>query len=175
MTLPHLNALDGVILTVVGFTLIRGAFRGLVREVMGIVAVGGAYLLANVTYLQVEPGMRGIIRSPMASAGVAYVLAFVGFALTLTLLLRLVDRQVLRLLPMGGLNQAGGLVLGALKGTLVVSVALFLLDTVPEGEDLMDRSLLAPVFLPVAEALGEAFIDALPDEPPAAVVPFVPG
>lgn len=174
MSFPHLNLLDGVILVVLGFTLIRGAFRGLVRELMGIVAVGGGYLLANLTYQEVEPGLRGVLRSPVASAGVAYVLTFLGFALTLALIVRLVDREVRRLVPVGPFNQAGGLVFGALKGTLVVAVAVFLLQTVPSGEEMTDDSLMAPLLLPVAEALGRGFVAALPEAPPPAVVPFQP-
>lgn len=175
MNLPPVHVLDAIILVMIGFTLVRGAFRGLAREIMGIVAVGGGYLLANLTYEHLEPGLESIIRSPAATAATAYAITFVAFAVTLGLIVHFLDRELARMLPMNAFNQAGGIVLGALKGVMVASILVFVLNAMPDGQDVTERSFMAPLILPVAEVLGRGFLDALPDEPPPAVAPFVPG
>jgi membrane protein required for colicin V production len=148
---------------VLGFALVRGAFRGLIREVLGICAVAGAYFLSNLTYLHVEPGLHDVFSTPGMSAGVAYALVFVGWVLLLMLAFRMGEHGLLRAFPVGAVNHAGGLVIGALKGTLVVAIALFLLRALPDGRVLVERSALAPLFVPVADALGNRFVHALPE------------
>jgi len=165
MSFPHLSWLDAVIVVVLGFTLVRGAFRGLVRESLGVVSVGGAYVLASHTYHAVEPAFLDTLPTPAIGAGVSFALTFVGFALVLMLLFRLGEHGLVRAVNLGPVNPAGGLVLGALKGVLVVAILLFVLRVAPSGEDLAQESAIAHLFLPVADALGEGFLRALPDAP----------
>jgi membrane protein required for colicin V production len=174
MNLPPVHVLDAILLVIIGFTLVRGAFRGLIREAMGIVAVGGAYVLANLTYESLEPGLEALIESPQATAATAYAITFVAFAVTLALVVHFLDRELSRMLPMNAVNQAGGLVLGALKGVLVASILVFVMKATPDGEPVTQRSFMAPLVMPVAEALGHGFLEALPKAPPPPVVPLIP-
>jgi membrane protein required for colicin V production len=175
VSLPSFNGLDLGILLVMGFALVRGAFRGLIREVLGIVGVVGAYFLANLTYMKVEPAVRDLVDNPGTSAGVSYVIVFIAFALLLMLVLRLGEYGLARSFPAGAANHAGGFVVGGLKGTLFVAIALLALGAAPEGRTLIHESATARLFLPVTRLLGDRFAQALHEAPTRPVVPLGPG
>jgi membrane protein required for colicin V production len=165
MSFPHLNGLDVIILGVLGFTMIRGAFRGLVRESLGVAAVGGAYVLAGLFYKSIEPAFVDTLPTPAIGSGVSFSLTFVGFALLLMLLFRLGEHGLVRAIHLGPVNPAGGLVLGTLKGALMVSIILFVLRVAPSGEAWVNQSALSRLFVPMANAMGEGFLKALPEAP----------
>lgn len=165
MSLPHMNGLDAIILLMLGFTVIRGGFRGLVRESLGVLSVVGAYFAAGATYHSVEPAFLDTLPTPAIGSGVSFGLTFVGFALALMLLFRLAQHGLVRAVDLGPVNPIGGLVLGALKGILVVCVMLFVLRVAPSGEDLVRHSALARLFAPVADSMGKGFLRALPEAP----------
>lgn len=175
MNFPSFNGLDLCILLVLGFALVRGTFRGLIREVLGVVGVVGAYFLANLTYMKVDPAVRDVVDNPATSAGVSYVLMFIVFALLLMLLLRLGEYGLVRSFPAGAANHAGGFIAGGLKGTLFVAIALFALGAAPEGRTWIHESATARLFLPVTKVLGEQFTRALHEGPREPVVPLGPG
>lgn len=174
MSFPSLNGLDAVIVVVLGYTLVRGAFRGLVRESLGVVAVVGAYLLAGFFYQGVEPVFLDTLPTPAIGSAVAFGLTFVAFALALMLLFRLGEHGLVRALDLGAANHAGGLVLGALKGALMVSIILFVLRAGPAGAELVEGSALARLFQPVADVLGDGFLKALPDASGRPAMPLGP-
>ena len=165
LSFPHLNWVDGIIVVVLGFTLVRGAFRGLVRESLGVVSVVGAYVLAGHTYHFVEPAFLDTLPTPAIGSGVSFVLTFVAFALVLMLLFRLGEHGLVRAVNLGPVNPAGGLVLGTLKGALMVSIILFVLRVAPSGEAWVNQSALSRLFVPMANAMGEGFLKALPEAP----------
>jgi membrane protein required for colicin V production len=165
MSFPSMNWLDGVILILLGFTMIRGVFRGLIRESLGVLSVGGAYVLARWGYHGLEPAFLDTLPTPAIGSGVSFMITFVAFVLVLMLLLRLAEHGLVRAVNLGPVNPAGGLLLGALKGTLVVCILLFVLRAAPSGDDLVHESALGRLFLPMADKMGDSFLKALPKAP----------
>lgn len=167
-----LNGLDGICLTIVAFTIIRGAFRGLVREVLGGVAVACAYVVAGLVYKEVGDTMAGVILSTGARDGTAYALTFGVLVVAFALVGWFLESLIKRAPNLGPLNQAGGLVFGGVKGTLLVGVILLCLRWFPDAGKYLDDSALAPVFEPFVDVLADRVDQVVEEKLPAVVAPL---
>jgi len=167
-----LNGLDILCLAVLAFTIVRGAFRGLVREVLGSAAVACAYLVAGLLYKEVADTMAGVIITANARAGTAYALTFGVLVVVFALVGWFLDSLIKRLPTLGPLNQAGGLVFGGVKGTLLVCVILLCLRWFPDQADTLKSSALAPVFEPLVDMLADQVDQVVEEKLPAVVAPL---
>lgn len=166
------NGLDFFCIGVLLFTLVRGAFRGLVRELMGIAALVGAYVIASLVYNEVADTMSAFLPEPNARAGTAYALTFGVLVVVLALVGRLLDNLVRRMPNLGPANQAGGLLFGGLKGTLFVAVILLSLRWFPGAADTLDESVLRRFFEPLVNTLADQVDQVVEERLPAAVAPI---
>lgn len=116
--------LDYILLTPIVIALIRGLFRGFVKEVMGIIALVAAVVVARLfapmltvrclTYIDWPEGlMRAIV----------YVLIFLSTAALVRWIARLFS-SFLRGLSLGWLNHLLGGVFGCLSCAILVSLLL---------------------------------------------------
>jgi membrane protein required for colicin V production len=167
-----LNVLDVVCLVILAFTIIRGAFRGLVREILGGVAVACAYVVAGLVYREVADTMAGVIISASARAGTAYALTFGVLVVIFALVGWFLESMIKRVPNLGPLNQAGGLVFGGVKGALLVCVILLCLRWFPDAGDTLDKSALAPVFAPFVDMLADQVDQVVEEKLPEAVAPL---
>lgn len=167
-----MNWLDFLFLGILVFTIVRGAFRGVVREVLGIVAVVAAYLMAGLLYNEVGDTFAGVLTDSNARAGTAYALTFGALAVLFALVAWFLDSVVKRIPNLGPLNQAAGILFGGLKGALLVSVILLSLRWFPNAEDTLDDSTLTAFFEPVVDTLAD-HVDQVIEALPEAVAPIV--
>jgi len=170
-----LNGLDLICLALLGFTIVRGAFRGLMREVLGVVAVAAAFAVAGLVYKGIGDSMAGVIQNGSARAGTAYALTFGVLVVVFALVGWFLDTLVKRMPDLGPLNQAGGLVFGGFKGTLLVCVLLLCVRWFPDMEDNLDGSALAPVFAPLVEMLADQVDQVVEEKLPEVVAPLTGG
>jgi membrane protein required for colicin V production len=167
-----LNGLDMICLVVIAFTVVRGAFRGLIREVFGVVAVAAALVVAGLLYRQLADTMDGVLLDAAVRAGTAYALSFGVLVVIFALVGWFLDSLIKRASGLGPLNQAGGLVFGGLKGTLVVAVILLCLRWFPDAADTLDDSALAPVFEPLVDTLARQVDQVVEEKLPEVVAPL---
>ncbi|MBI5136465.1 MAG: CvpA family protein [Nitrospirae bacterium] len=170
MTLPPFTTLDWVLLAVTAYTGLRGAFRGLFREMLGVGTVAGAYLLTNLLQPVAAPGIARMFDNPAVGAVGAYGTVFVGCVLALNLVVGILTRLSSDSQPSSLLNGVGGAVLGGVKGLLVVAVILFLVRALPNGKAHIKGSLVAPHLAPLTDLLGDRLMGHLPNvriSPPA--------
>ena len=161
MATPELNPLDWILAGIMIYTSVRGALRGLVREVLGLVSVAGAYLLTNLLHPLASPGIVRLFDSKTAGNVAAYALVFIGCALALSLLGGIIDR-IVNAAPTKLVNWIGGTAMGAAKGLLVVTIVLFVVRPLPEGKEMVKDSQLAPYLEPAADFLGAQLEQHLP-------------
>ena len=93
-----MNLFDIGVLVIVGFCLIRGGFRGLIREVSGIIGIVAAFYGANTYYLMLVPFAARWIESPGIQKMLCFFLLFCPARLPLCRLLPLLSSR-LRLSP----------------------------------------------------------------------------
>jgi len=138
-----LNWMDSVILVVVGFSLLIGLWRGLVREVLSLAALIAAVIIGRLYGPQLAPSFAGMTEN----AGAQYVLAF-ALLFVLTLIVgAIVNHFVARFIKLVGLRMVDrvlGAAFGVLRGLLVIGVIVFFASALFAEEDWWQSSVLLP-------------------------------
>ncbi len=145
------NWLDWVIVTVIGISSLLSLSRGFFKEVLSlltwIIAIVVAWLFGSSLSVHLE----GMIDSALLREGAARLILFVA----MLILGGLVNRIVAALVKFTGLNGTDrllGMVFGAMRGVLLVVVAIGLLSYTPaKQETWWQQSRLQPDFLMMAD------------------------
>ena len=117
--------LDYAVVGVFAVSLVVGAWRGLVREVLSILGWIIAFLAASLLAGPLGPAMPQAIPSPELRVAAAYVAVFV-VALIATALLGLLLSKIVKAAGLGGVDRMLGMLFGAARGLLIVLVAALL-------------------------------------------------
>jgi membrane protein required for colicin V production len=111
--------LDYGVIGVVVVSLIWGAWRGLVREIISILGWIIAFLAANLFAGPLGESMPESIPSPELRVLVAFLVVFVA-ALAVATLLGLVLSKIVHAIGLGGLDRTLGSLFGIARGALIV-------------------------------------------------------
>ena len=148
-----MNAFDILIIVIVSFCLIRGAFRGLIAEVSSIIGVVAAFYGAYTYY----PLITVYAQKWIENAGIRNIIAFFLMFCAILIVINLVSlliRKILNLVFLGWVDRTFGLVFGAVKGILIVSVIFIMVTSfLPKNSDLLTTSKFSPYIAQVSEAL----------------------
>ncbi|MFO7750171.1 MAG: CvpA family protein [Desulfobacteraceae bacterium] len=148
-----MNFFDIIVIAVVLFCLIRGFFRGFIREASSIIGVLAAFYGA-VTYYPVLAVKVGFwISTPLYASVASFVLLFVGILIAVNAVAYLI-RYLMQVAFLGWFDRLLGIVFGAAKGVIVVSI-LFIVVTafVPNRAGFLSKSVFAPHVSVAAEFL----------------------
>lgn len=144
MPIADLNTLDILILVILGFTLIRGIFRGFIGEISSIAGLIAGFFLANKHHTMLLPLVESIFPDPGIAQMLSYALVFcTGLVGVLTIAALL--RHMLKIALLGGVDRLAGGLIGLLKGGLVCVLLVLLLTTflTPQAE-ILTTSRIAP-------------------------------
>jgi len=111
--------LDYAVIGVFAVSLVLGAWRGLVREVISILGWVIAFLSANLFAGPIGPAMPQAIPTPELRVAAAFVAVFIG-ALLVTSLAGLLLSKVVNSIGLGGVDRLLGAAFGAARGVLIV-------------------------------------------------------
>ena len=145
--------LDYAVVGVFAASIVVGAWRGLVREVLSILGWVIAFLAANLLAGPVGLMMPQAIPSPELRIAAAYVAVFLG-SLIVTALLGLLLSKIVQAAGLGGADRMLGALFGAARGLLIVLVAALLagLTSAPRQPFWRD-SASGPFLVQAAQAL----------------------
>ncbi|MCF8067347.1 MAG: CvpA family protein [Desulfobacterales bacterium] len=148
-----MNIFDIVIIVILGFCLIRGIFRGLVKEVSSIVGVlGGAYA-AYSYYPDMAKLLSRWIFDPVIQNIIGFLIIF-SLIFFLISLLGIVIKYLMKIVFLGGVDRVCGGGFGLIKGVLISAVLLFMLTSfLPKNSDLVKDSMVAPGLNLVSEKM----------------------
>lgn len=145
--------LDYAVIGVFTASLVVGAWRGLVREVLSILGWVIAFLAANLLAGPLGPAMPQAIPSPELRVAAAYVAVFVG-SLIVTTLLGLLLSKIVKAVGLGGVDRMFGALFGAARGLLIVlAVALLAGLTSAPRQPFWRDSASGPLLVQAAQAL----------------------
>lgn len=150
-----MNPFDIFIIVVLAFCLIRGIFRGLVKEISSIIGVLGGFYAAYTYY----PFVAGLI-SPWISNKVylniiSFVLLF-SIILILISILGVILKYLMNIASLGWFDRILGAGFGFVKGVLIVSVIFVALTAfLPKGAPVIKNSILSPKVALVSENLAK--------------------
>ena len=142
-----MNILDIIIIAAIVFFLIRGIFRGIVREIGSLAGVVLGIWLANAYHPQLANLLKGLIPPGNYLPIIAFALIFL-VVLVVCNLLGWVFKKFFQKIFLGWVDRILGACLALLKGIvlsyLIIVLVIFL---APQGSPLVTQSRLAPVII----------------------------
>ncbi len=149
-----MNILDIFILVILGFCLVRGVFRGIIKELTSIVGVFAGFYVAYNFY----PLVARLI-SRFSTINEAY-LNIISFFLVFTILflaiglIGVVLKHLFKAVALGWADRLLGATFGFVKAVLIVSVLLVPVTTyLPQNSPVIKNSLLAPYATKISQIL----------------------
>ena len=151
-----LNLVDIVILVILGIFLLKGVFRGLLKEVCSLLGLVCGGLLAFYLHLPLAQWIMGMFHWPsQLCVTLAFLIIFISTILIFGALGYVLNRFV-KLVLLGGLNRLAGALFGFLQGVLLLALILFALHSAsaPDGVHQQLRgSELSPPFAKLGEVV----------------------
>jgi membrane protein required for colicin V production len=142
----NVTIVDIIVLAILGISVAFGAWRGLVREVLALVAWVAAFLIANL----LAPDAAKLLPRAMANEElrllVSFVVVFIAALVGLSVLAILASKLV-RIIGLGPSDRVVGGIFGLVRGLLVVMILVLLagLTTVPRQPMWRNAILSAPL------------------------------
>ncbi|HBN27295.1 MAG TPA: colicin V production protein [Desulfobacteraceae bacterium] len=150
-----MNPLDMVIVAVLCFCLVRGFFRGLVKELSSIIGVFAGFYAAY-TYYRVLAGYMTKWTSGFEHTNIiCFLIIFLSVFVTISIL-GLFLKYILNISFLGWIDRICGTCFGFIKGILVVSILLLVLTTfLKQNRAFIKRSVLSPYVMVISETMAQ--------------------
>ncbi len=162
--LANLNGLDIALLVVCLLSAAFGVLRGLVREILSLVAWLAAAWLA----LRFSPPVAVYMDTLFASEGLrriaAFLLVFIASLVGIALVNRLLA-VLIRMSHLGLMDRLLGFLFGALRGVMIGVVFIMLTDMTPLSDDpAWDGSSVAGYYRQLGDWLADKIQTGVPSE-----------
>ncbi len=158
-----MNSLDIGILSIASIFFIRGIFRGFIFELVTVIGLILGYII-SITYLSI---VSGIILSFFPSLPnsivniVGFFVLFVGTNMLLRVIANLLTKT-LKIAMLGWLNHLLGGLFGLLKGVILMSILVFVIDLIPFSATLLESiEVKQSLLYPVLEVFGPKFYEEI--------------
>jgi len=136
------NLLDIVLATIIGFCLVRGIFRGLIKELSSIVGVVAGFYAAYSYYPLIAKFLQRWVADPGYANILGCLILFVGVYMGISVAGAII-KYLMNIVFLGWTDRICGLVFGTLKGVLIVSVIVVLLTAfLPKNAVILKDSLV---------------------------------
>ena len=159
-----MNPFDIIIIVILGYSVVRGLFRGLVKEVSSIIGVLGGFYAAYTYYLLVAKMLAGVISNTAYLNILSFLIVFCAVLITVNVL-GIIIKYLLNIAFLGWVDRICGVVFGFIKGVLIVSVLFIILTTfLPKGAPIIKQSLLAPHVSWISEKMTKVVSEEMKKE-----------
>ena len=149
-----INPVDIGIVLILLYCLIRGFFRGFIKELFSLIAVFGAFYAACAYYTHLAGLLSRWIDKAAYLNILSFLVLFIGIFLIINLLGFLI-KYVLNIAFLGWLDRLFGTAFGALKGVLITSILLMAFTTfLPNCEFYLKQSKLSPKVTMISEKIA---------------------
>jgi len=159
-----MNPFDIVIIVILSFCLVRGIFRGLVKEVSAIIGVLAGFYAAYTYYAEIAKLLSKWISNVAYSNILSFLILFVG-VLVIVNILGIIIKYILKIASLGWIDRVSGAGFGIIKGVLIVSILLIMLTAfLPKGSPVIRNSMLSPYITMVSERLAKVIPQSMKDQ-----------
>jgi membrane protein required for colicin V production len=159
-----MNSFDIFIIVVVGFCLIRGVFRGLIKELSSIIGVLAGFYGAYTYYMKLAKLLSKWISDTGYLNILSFLLIFCAVFIIISVL-GVVIKYLLNIAFLGWVDRICGAGFGLMKGVLIVAVVLITLTAfLPKGSPLIKKSHLAPHVAMVSETMAKVVSKDMKDQ-----------
>ncbi len=142
----HWTLLDYAFVIITLVSTIFAVTKGLIREIVSIVALIGGFLLAAWYYRIPGAWFGSFMRSESLAHLLGFLVIFLGCILVGAIVAFMINKFV-KMTSLEWVDRLLGAVFGFLRGWLVCSIIVIGLVAFPVKEDLLARSVLAPYVL----------------------------
>ena len=150
-----MNPFDIIIIVILGYSLVRGIFRGLVKEVSSIIGVLGGFYAAFTYYTMLAKILSGLIKEPAYLNILSFLIIFCS-VLIIVGILGVIIKYLLNIAFLGWVDRIGGVGFGLVKGVLITSILFITLTAfLPKGAAFLKNSMLAPHVSWVSEKMAK--------------------
>jgi membrane protein required for colicin V production len=150
-----MNLFDFVVLIIVCYCLVRGCFRGLVKESFSIIGVLAGFYGAYTYYPRISTLLAGWIPNEGHGNILAFMIVFFVVFFVVSIL-GIIIRYLINTFFSGWVDRVGGIVLGILRGGLIVAVVFIALTAfLPKKTPFLQNSRLSPYVARYAEMMAE--------------------
>ena len=151
----YMNPFDIIIIVILGYSLVRGIFRGLVKEVSSIIGVLGGFYAAFTYYTMLTKLLSGLIKETAYLNILSFLIIFCG-VLIIVGILGVIIKYLLNIAFLGWADRIGGVGFGLVKGILIASILFITLTAfLPKGSAFLKNSMLAPHVSWVSEKMAK--------------------
>lgn len=141
----------------VGFFVIKGLFRGFFQEVLGLVGLLFALILATKYMSNAAVWVDKFLNIPPALATIlAFLLIFFGIIFGFQLLTHLLQK-ITRVSFLGWLEKLAGGIVGFLKGATIVSLLILFISMIPFAQKLIPGRADSKLFEPTKTFAPKVF------------------
>ena len=148
-----MNPFDMMATVILAFCVIRGIFRGLIKEMSSIVGVLAGYYAAYSYY----PEIARLLARWMTNSVYINILSFLILFCAVFLIvstLGVIVKYALNIAFLGWFDRICGSLFGSIKGILIVAVLVVIFTAfLPQGSPVIKDSLLAPHVVMISEKL----------------------
>jgi membrane protein required for colicin V production len=145
-----MNWLDITLLVIMALTAIIGVFKGLVKQVVGLVAFIAGLVLASLYYGQTAGLFERVTGNVLLRNFLGFLVIFVLVLVAGAILGHLVSKTMQG--PLAMVNRLFGGAFGLLKGVLICGLLVFGLVSLEFAEPAVQTSVVAPVCVEVTNA-----------------------
>jgi len=150
-----MNALDILFIIILAYCMIRGIFRGLIKEMSSIIGVLGGFYGAYTYYMVVARLLSRWISNTAYLNILGFLIIFFGVFIIISVL-GVIIKYLLNIVFLGWVDRICGAGFGTIKGILIVSVLLIVFTSfLPKGSPVIKNSLLSPHVTLVAENMAK--------------------
>ena len=150
-----MNPFDILVIVIMAYGVIRGIFRGLVRELASIVGVLGGFYAAYTYYPHIAKLISPWITNPAYLNIVSYMVLFLAVVVIVGIL-AVVIKYLLNIAYLGWVDRVSGALFGGVKAALIVSVLFIVLTAfLPKGAPIIKDAASSPIVASVSEVLAK--------------------
>jgi len=150
-----MNPFDIIIIVILGYCLVRGIFRGLVKEVSSIIGVLGGFYAAYTYYNKLAKLIASLMRETAYLNILSFLIIFCS-VLIIVGILGVIIKYLLNIAFLGWVDRIGGVCLGLVKGILIASILFITLTAfLHKGSAFLKNSMLAPHVSWVSEKMAK--------------------
>lgn len=158
-----ITLLDGILLVIMLLSAVLAMIRGFVREVLSIASWVAAAVAAYLLYGSVLPFVKQYVSQEYVALGVAVVGVFLVTLIVVSYITMRISDFVLDS-RIGALDRTLGFVFGALRGLLLVVVAMLFFNWfVPEEQQ--PQWIVSAKSKGIIDTIGNRLVAALPEDP----------
>ncbi len=164
-----ITLLDGLLLAIMFISAILAMIRGFVREVLSIVSWVAAAAAAFLLYDRVLPYTQQYVSQELVAIGVSAAVVFLVTLLVVSYITMRISDFVLDS-RIGALDRTLGFVFGAVRGLLLVVIAMMFFNWFAQPADEQPQWVLNAKSRPVLLSIGERLVGFLPEDPEKAIL-----